>query len=479
MCDKRYLPGLDPRISSWLKMRQEVNKLKENNNNNVVEKPSEIPYKYRNFWLNLLYTSKPEDIDKYLTINNNDDLLNLKFSTNKYKNVLNFNDFKLLYNKIITSYNENEYNLLHKFHTVVPSNATIPPASIHLIPQLSSSSSSNISPTLSPIHSPYTSLSHFFIASPVSNSNNPTTSTISNSFFVSTPKSLSSSSSLSSISTPNFTPNYESLSNDIDLLYLTAITHRNLEFLEYLVMNSFNLTYKVGKKKRTILHIAIIHNDYTKINYLIKNTSKNLINIIDNQDKFPLLYAVLYNKNYNFNDQLIYSSKQFYSNNNNSNDYYQHHHHHDNDKLNLLNFSNNFSINSLNYLENNIKIIILLIDNGANINNVDQLGNTCLHYACLMNLLDLVELLITKGSDISIKNNENKVPYELTKDIRIKRYIERCASIRGKKVQYLKMQAFITSKKFVSEVMSSVQPRCEICKRLLSTCSNMRKNDYK
>jgi len=75
-----------------------------------------------------------------------------------------------------------------------------------------------------------------------------------------------------------------------------------------------------------------------------------------------------------------------------------------------------------NYL--NYSIIKLLLENGADINIVDKYGDNCLFYIVkqdnytyhtLMNKINIiVDLIITHGIDMNIKNNNNKDIFGLT-----------------------------------------------------------------
>ena len=50
----------------------------------------------------------------------------------------------------------------------------------------------------------------------------------------------------------------------------------------------------------------------------------------------------------------------------------------------------------------------ILINSGANINTIDNNGNTIGHYICLYNLAN-----IKVNSIIDVKNNNGKTPYDL------------------------------------------------------------------
>jgi len=57
-------------------------------------------------------------------------------------------------------------------------------------------------------------------------------------------------------------------------------------------------------------------------------------------------------------------------------------------------------------MKGHIKIVELLIDNGANVNTVDNKGNTVLHLASTNG--QIVQLLIDKGADVNAKNNNGE-----------------------------------------------------------------------
>ena len=56
-------------------------------------------------------------------------------------------------------------------------------------------------------------------------------------------------------------------------------------------------------------------------------------------------------------------------------------------------------------MSNNINIIELLINNNANVNAINNGGNTALHVASLNGKIDAIEILINKNADINFKND--------------------------------------------------------------------------
>ena len=56
---------------------------------------------------------------------------------------------------------------------------------------------------------------------------------------------------------------------------------------------------------------------------------------------------------------------------------------------------------------NNIEIIKLMIENGANVHKSTSLGETYLHFAAFLNRIELIEYFISKGIDVNVKKNGN------------------------------------------------------------------------
>ncbi|OQR90458.1 myosin-like protein [Achlya hypogyna] len=63
-----------------------------------------------------------------------------------------------------------------------------------------------------------------------------------------------------------------------------------------------------------------------------------------------------------------------------------------------------------------VKTAVWLIENDADINAKDQLGNTPLHYAVIEERDDLVETLLKKGALTTIRNNSGDTPVDLATD---------------------------------------------------------------
>ena len=65
-------------------------------------------------------------------------------------------------------------------------------------------------------------------------------------------------------------------------------------------------------------------------------------------------------------------------------------------------------------VENNkFETVKWLLGDGANTDVQDKRGNTALHYAAMLGDAKMIDLLVKNGADISIKNNEKKIPAQL------------------------------------------------------------------
>lgn len=57
--------------------------------------------------------------------------------------------------------------------------------------------------------------------------------------------------------------------------------------------------------------------------------------------------------------------------------------------------------------------IIYFIENGANINFINNTGNTPLHVACFYECKNIIFYLLEHGADYNIKNKSDKTPIDL------------------------------------------------------------------
>ncbi|XP_557569.4 uncharacterized protein LOC3289870 [Anopheles gambiae] len=70
---------------------------------------------------------------------------------------------------------------------------------------------------------------------------------------------------------------------------------------------------------------------------------------------------------------------------------------------------------SAQWYGHSLKTIELLLDHGVEINAQDDSGNTALHYAFEEMQLELAELLMARGADRKLKNNAQKLPYQMVR----------------------------------------------------------------
>ena len=61
-------------------------------------------------------------------------------------------------------------------------------------------------------------------------------------------------------------------------------------------------------------------------------------------------------------------------------------------------------------LRDNIDILTLLLENGAQVNIIDERGDTALHLSVLKNNLAITEILLKNNANTHIKNNQGKTP---------------------------------------------------------------------
>lgn len=70
------------------------------------------------------------------------------------------------------------------------------------------------------------------------------------------------------------------------------------------------------------------------------------------------------------------------------------------------------------------KVSVWLIENGADVNAIDVSGNTALHYAVILERFDLVETLMKRGADPTVKNLEDKTPVEIAEEDDLKEILD-------------------------------------------------------
>lgn len=141
-----------------------------------------------------------------------------------------------------------------------------------------------------------------------------------------------------------------------------ALEHRSMVFINKVVELKINLELRIGPLQRTPLMLTCMHGDLRKMTYLVEQGVR-----INRQDKNGLTALHLSMK----------PVSMFHS----------------------------------------LEIPTKLIQNRAQVNRVDGYGRSALHYACIINSLPLVELLLSHNADMSLKDRHSKMPIDYTNDV--------------------------------------------------------------
>ena len=151
--------------------------------------------------------------------------------------------------------------------------------------------------------------------------------------------------------------------NDTKTSITTAMNHRHINFLEYLLsVKGISVNATVGNNRSTLLHLAAGDGDIDKVKYLLSQGAKT--NLKDKHKQTALFLCV-----------------------------------------NVPRILHPFSI------------MHLLLDNGCDINARDERGYTVLHQVCILNDLICVELLLKRRVKVGIKDKKGKVAIEYVKKV--------------------------------------------------------------
>jgi ankyrin repeat protein len=74
-----------------------------------------------------------------------------------------------------------------------------------------------------------------------------------------------------------------------------------------------------------------------------------------------------------------------------------------------------------------LEMVQLLLERGAKVEQQHYLGTTALHFACMRDYLEIIELLIENGADVNRVGRkfsaEGDTPLQLTKDEKVANYL--------------------------------------------------------
>lgn len=71
-----------------------------------------------------------------------------------------------------------------------------------------------------------------------------------------------------------------------------------------------------------------------------------------------------------------------------------------------------------------IEEVLVLIEHGANVNEIGEMSYTPLHYAVNYKHMDVIQLLLKNGADVTIKNDFGKSACD-TQNIEVKKLLEK------------------------------------------------------
>jgi hypothetical protein len=181
----------------------------------------------------------------------------------------------------------------------------------------------------------------------------------------------------------------------MEKLYSFAVNHRSLILLELLIegkmrkqtaaddddsssgldvpshaipverdLRGYNINYRFTANHRTLLHLAVIHGDIRKVQYLLSHGADS--SITDSKHRTCLHFSIQ-------PDSIFHSPD----------------------------------------------ITHLLIQNGAAVNAKDYHGRTPLHYACLVKSFSLTRILLENKADMTVEDEKKKTPLNYSTDVRV------------------------------------------------------------
>ena len=169
-----------------------------------------------------------------------------------------------------------------------------------------------------------------------------------------------------------------------------------------------------NKNKQSVLEICVFYSNKDIIKYIyeiISKTTENNFRLLENR-KGVFHYAALNNQIF----AILYfyeKLQKFYKNNL------------------IIDIPTELGITPLHFacFKGNKQIVNILLDLGANINAIDNDGNSCLHFAVNSNNVLLIKKLLIRGADKNIKNKDNQTALDLAQS---KKYLDIVEILRNK-----------------------------------------------
>lgn len=90
MPEKPFVPGIDPGLKAWLKMRQEVRDSRDRAGNRLTI-TSETPYRYHRIWIDMLYSMDADQLDEFYATKANNNII--PWNSIEFKNVTSYEQF--------------------------------------------------------------------------------------------------------------------------------------------------------------------------------------------------------------------------------------------------------------------------------------------------------------------------------------------------------------------------------------------------
>ena len=186
----------------------------------------------------------------------------------------------------------------------------------------------------------------------------------------------------------------------------------------YLMIEDHNQFYewfmKENKDELTVFDIASQNGNKEIINYLFEVISKTDESILRITEKRNSVFhnAAQHNQCY----PIIYFHEKLQN-------YFPNHR--------LIDMPNENGITPLQYacIKKHKNVVDLLIDLGADINAVDSENKSVLFYAAVGGNIRIIKKLLIHGADKTIKDHENKTPYDIAKE---RKHHEMCKLLQSK-----------------------------------------------